>query len=110
MLGRGHQTTALIKGWNRHLVRFAKDKITNYSRLRQWFRRMLRWAQHNFHKYSKAKHSKHIWVPKKTQNAIPDQTPQNPCHSKNERENIINPSPRKIDKLLTHLTFLHIYT
>jgi hypothetical protein len=44
LLGRGHHPSALSKGWNAHLQKFNSDRITNYSRLRSWFRRMLKWA------------------------------------------------------------------
>ena len=63
MLLRKHFPAALIKGWNAHLNRFSKDKITNYSRLRQWFRRMLHWAICNPIQFQYAKREKQ-WVPK----------------------------------------------
>jgi hypothetical protein len=47
MFSRGHKTAALIKGWNKHLAAYSNDRITNYTRLRQWFRRMLCWASHH---------------------------------------------------------------
>ena len=65
MFSRGHSVTALIKGWNRHLVRFAKDRITNYSRLRQWFKRMLRWVfSHQSSTPHCSKSTKRVWKPK----------------------------------------------
>ena len=63
MLLRRHHPAALIKGWNAHLNRFSKDKITNYSRLRQWFRRMLHWAICNPIMFQYRKREKQ-WVPK----------------------------------------------
>ena len=47
MLSRGHPPTQLTKGWNKHLLRYPKDKNTNYSFLRRWFRRMLFWVASN---------------------------------------------------------------
>ena len=46
-LSRGHKPWILVKGWNAHLQKFSNDRINNYSRLRQWFRRMLWWSQCN---------------------------------------------------------------
>ena len=46
-LARGQTPWIIIKGWNAHLQKFCNDRITNYSRLRQWFRRMLCWARHH---------------------------------------------------------------
>jgi len=47
MLSRGHPPAQLTKGWNKHLLRYPKDKNTNYSSLRRWFRRMLFWVASN---------------------------------------------------------------
>ena len=94
-----------------HLIRFAKDRITNYSRLRQWFRRMLHWAQHNVDKNPNAKKSKHIWVPKNTQHTSPHQTLQNDCHSTQLGEKNIDLLPRKTDGSLplSHIsTHVHL--
>ena len=63
MLLRGHLPAALIRGWNAHLNRFSKDKITNYSCLRQWFRRMQHWAICNPILFQNRKREKQ-WVPK----------------------------------------------
>ena len=46
MLQRDHKPVSLIKGWNTHLARFNNDRITNYTSLRQWFRRMIKWASY----------------------------------------------------------------
>ena len=48
MVRRGHKSHHLIKGWNAHLNKFTNDRITNYSRLRKWFRRMMSWAIRNY--------------------------------------------------------------
>ena len=57
MLSRGHKPTSLVKGWNKHLQKYCNDRITNYSKLRQWFRRMLCWAIHNPLMHQKQKNS-----------------------------------------------------
>ena len=44
LLKRDHSPVTIMKGWNKHLSTFCNDRITNYSNLRNWFRRMLRWA------------------------------------------------------------------
>ena len=44
MLHRDHHPKDLFKGWNGHLIKFSKDKKTNYSAFRKWFRRMLYWS------------------------------------------------------------------
>ena len=46
MLQRDHKPVSLIKGWNAHLTKFNNDRITNYTSLRQWFRRMIKWASY----------------------------------------------------------------
>jgi len=46
MLQRDHKPVSLIKGWNAHLAKFNNDRITNYTSLRQWFRRMIKWASY----------------------------------------------------------------
>jgi hypothetical protein len=58
LLKRGHKAPILIKGWNAHLNKFNNDKITNYTALRRWFRRMLTWATY------KHKETNKIWIPK----------------------------------------------
>ena len=58
MLRRGHKSHHLIKGWNAHLNKFTNDRITNYSRLRQWFRRMMSWAIRNYKVISKPKQNR----------------------------------------------------
>ena len=47
MLSRGHPPSQLTKGWNKHLLRYPKDRNTNYSSLRRWFRLMLFWVASN---------------------------------------------------------------
>ena len=47
MLSRGHPSNQLTKGWSKHLLRYPKDRNTNYSFLRRWFRRMLFWVASN---------------------------------------------------------------
>ena len=68
MLFRKHSALALIKGWNKHLARYATDKFTNHSRLRQWFRRMLIWAHHHSFQYKTKENritkTKQVWKPK----------------------------------------------
>jgi len=74
MLRRGHKPHHLSKGWNAHLNRFTNDRFTNYSRLRQWFRRMMLWAIHNFK--SIPTHKTHQqWIPKQKTTVYAD--PQN---------------------------------
>jgi hypothetical protein len=65
MLFRKHSALVLIKGWNGHLALYATDKVTNHSRLRQWFRRMLKWAFYHPYRYrSKEKVTARVWKPK----------------------------------------------
>ena len=81
LLGRGHKTAPIMKGWNKHLNKFAHDRITNYSRLRHWFRRMLKWASYHY----KQTVPTVIWKPKQskpTPNPIPKSKPVwKPKHS-----------------------------
>jgi len=46
MLARDHNPSHILRAWNAHLITFAHDRITNYPKLRFWFRRMLHWASH----------------------------------------------------------------
>jgi hypothetical protein len=56
MIKRGHDCAMISRGWETHLVKFAYDKVTRYTELRTWFRRMMgyeiavdsaiRWGQH----------------------------------------------------------------
>ena len=62
LLGRGHKTAAIMKGWNKHLNKYAHDRITNYTRLRHWFRRMLKWALYHY----KETVTTAIWKPKQS--------------------------------------------
>jgi len=78
LLSRGHKPSLLVKGWNKHLQKYCNDRFTNYSRLRQWFRRMLCWAQyHPLQPFCKSKAAMPFkqtnlkWVLKKDQNAQP---------------------------------------
>ena len=70
-----------MRGWNKHLNKFAHDRITNYSRLRHWFRRMLKWASYHY----KQTVPTVIWKPKQSKpalNPIPKSKPVwKPKHS-----------------------------
>ena len=44
MLMRGHTLRDLFKGWSSHLAYFHQDKITNYPKLKMWFKRMTYWV------------------------------------------------------------------
>ena len=66
MLFRGHKPSIIMKGWNGHLAKFNNDRITNYTRLRHWFRRMLEWAIHH------PIQAKKVWIPKKSANHTND--------------------------------------
>ena len=46
MLQGDHKPVSLTKGWNTHLARFNNDRFTNYTSLRQWFRRKIKWASY----------------------------------------------------------------
>ena len=41
---RGHTLCDLFKGWSSHLAYFHQDKITNYPKLKMWFKRMTYWV------------------------------------------------------------------
>ena len=95
ILSRGHRPAVIMKGWNAHLMKFNNDRITNYTRLRHWFRRMLQWAIHN----PLQKKQQQIWRPKsKNDGAIPNKNIEPFTQIMVKKESAVDPNFSKISK------------